>query len=46
MSDPGTDPGPDAAHDLDPSDAAATPHESDESLRSMLRGVCVSRAKA
>jgi len=38
MSDPGTDPGPDAAHDLETSEATASPHEPDESLRSMLRG--------
>jgi hypothetical protein len=38
MSDPGTDPGTDASHDLESSEAAATPHEPDESLRSMLRG--------
>jgi hypothetical protein len=38
MSDPGTDPGPDAAHDLEANEAAPTSHEPDESLRSMLRG--------
>jgi hypothetical protein len=38
MSDPGTDSGQDAAHDLEGSEAAATSHEPDDSLRSMLRG--------
>ncbi|HET7540491.1 MAG TPA: hypothetical protein VFK05_11490 [Polyangiaceae bacterium] len=38
MSDPGPDPGQDAAHDLENREAAPPSHESHESLRSMLRG--------
>jgi hypothetical protein len=38
MSDPGPDPGPDPSHDVEGGDAAATAHEPEDSLRSMLRG--------